>query len=75
MDKLDYAEAALQKAPGGTAVDKAKALIAEGNALLKFRQKLVRIADRSEYGWAAVEEYVDDELAQMGREENTAFRF
>ena len=63
MDKLDDAEAALQKAPAGSAVDKAKGLIAEGNALLKFRQKLIRIADRSEYGWAAVEEYVDDELA------------
>ena len=63
LDKLDDAEAALQKAPAGTAVDKAKALIAEGIASIKFRQKLIRIADRSEYGWAAVEEYVDDELA------------
>ena len=30
---------------------------------LKTRQKHIRIADRSEYGWAAVEEYVEDELA------------
>ena len=63
MDKLQDADTALQKAPSCAAVDKAKALMAEGNALLKFRQKLIRIADRSEYGWAAVEEYVDDELA------------
>ena len=64
--KLDDAEAALQKAPGGTAVDKAKALIAKGNVLLKFRQKLIKIADQSEYGWA---EYVDDELADGTRRE------
>ena len=45
---------------------KAKALIAECNTLLKFRQKLIRIADQSEY---AVDEYVDDELAdEKGRE-------
>ena len=30
---------------------------------LKTRQKHIRIADRSEYGWAAVEGYVEDELA------------
>ena len=65
-DKPDFAEAALQKAPAGTAVDKAKALIAEYIATLKFRQKLNRIADRSEYDWAAVEQYVDDELGDGG---------
>ena len=31
-------------------------------AYLKTRQKHIRIADKSEYGWAAVEEYVEDEL-------------
>ena len=30
---------------------------------LKTRQNHIRIADRSENGWAAVEEYVEDELA------------
>ena len=62
-DKLTDAEAALEKAPKCPAVDKAKALITEGNKALKYRQKLIRIADRSEHGWAAVEEYVEDELA------------
>ena len=62
-DKLVDAETALEKAPKCPAVDKAKALIAEGNKALKYRQKLIRIADRSEHGWAAVEEYIEAEGA------------
>ena len=40
-DKLVDAESALEKAPKCPAVDKAKALIAEGNKALKYRQKLI----------------------------------
>ena len=43
------------------AVEKAKTSLAEGTA---SRQKHIRIADRSEFGWATVEEYVEDELAE-----------
>ena len=31
--------------------------------LLAGRQKRIKLADRSEYGWAVVDEYEDDELA------------
>ena len=31
--------------------------------LLAGRQKRIKLADRSEYGWAVVDEYKDDELA------------
>ena len=60
MDKME-ATAALQQTP--PAVEKAKTSLEEGMTSLKTRQKHIRIADRSEYGWAAVEEYVEDELA------------
>ena len=60
MDKREEAIAGLQQTP--PAVEKAKT---RGRYMtsLKTRQKHIRIADRSEYGWAAVEEYVKDELA------------
>ena len=61
MDKMEEATAALQQTP--PAVEKAKTSLEEGMTSLKTRQKHIRIADRSEYGWAAVEEYVEDELA------------
>ena len=61
MDKMEEATAALQQTP--PAVEKAKTSLEEGMISFKTRQKHIRIADRSEYGWAAVEEYVEDELA------------
>ena len=36
----------------------------EGSKALVFRQKLIRLADRSEFGWDAVKEYETDELAE-----------
>ena len=61
MDRMEEATAALQQTP--SAVEKAKTSLEEGMTSLKTRQKHIRIVDRSEYGWAAVEEYVEDELA------------
>ena len=43
------------------AVEKAKQLLEEGEKINK-RQKH-KIADRSNNGWATVEEYIEDELA------------
>ena len=44
---------------------------------LRTRQKLIKIADRSEFGWHTVEEYLEDELAdekRLGRAEGRAKR-
>ena len=35
----------------------------EGKELIRKRQKLIRIADKSSDGWKVVEEYLSDELA------------
>ena len=50
--KLDSASASLSETP--PAVEKAKTLLEEGMKLVSERQKLIRMADRSEHGWATV---------------------
>ena len=45
------------------AIDKAKKTLAEGTSLLAERQKLILLADKSDFGWKTVDEYVKHELA------------
>ena len=40
---------------------------------MKDRQKLIRIADRSEYVWATVSEYEEDELAEGSDDEKRLY--
>ena len=65
--KVSDAASALSETP--PAVEKAKTLLEEGEKLIVDRQKLIRIADRSENGWATVDEYVEDELADNSDDE------
>ena len=44
-------------------IGKAKEELNEGISLLNNRQKIVKWADKSEFGWATVQEYVRDDLA------------
>ena len=44
-------------------------LIVEGKVLIRARQKLIRIADKSADGWRVVDEYVSDELASCSEDE------
>ena len=57
-DKIKAATRCLSAIP--PAAEKAKEALQEGEKLLTAIQ---RIADRSEYGWAIVAEYEEDELA------------
>lgn len=50
-------------------MEKAKSLLQEGSKIVSERQKLIRIADRSEHGWATVDEYLEDELADNSGDE------
>ena len=71
-DKIQEAHTALSQST--PALEKAKSALHEGEKLIDERQKQIRIADRSEYGWATVEEYMDDELAENSDDEKRMFR-
>ena len=60
-------------------LERSKRSLDEGIALVNKRMKLIKIADKSQYSWATVEEYLSDELAsdtddekRMTRSENRA---
>ena len=59
QDTLDEAKSHLE----ANAVEKAKASLSEGTSMLTERQKLILLADNSEFGWKTVEEYTQHELA------------
>ena len=71
-DKLDSADAALAQHP--PAVEKARTLLQEGQKIIDTCQKLNKIADRSEHGWATVKEYKEDELAENSDDKKRLFR-
>ena len=50
-------------------LEKAKESIKQGTVLVQERQKCMRMADRSEYGWHVVQEYQSDELAANSEDE------
>ena len=45
------------------AVDKAKSSLSEGKSMLSERQKLILLANKSDFGWKTVEQYTQHELA------------
>ena len=59
QDTLEEAKSHLEV----NAVEKVKASLSEGTSLLSERQKLILLADKSEFGWKTVEEYTQHELA------------
>ena len=64
---VDNVRTALDQTP--PAVEKIRSLVNEGEKLIDTRQKNIKIADRSEYGWATVAEYEEDELAANSGDE------
>ena len=44
-------------------IPKAKEELSKGISLINTRQKRIKLADKSEFGWATVQEYISDELA------------
>ena len=55
-------------------MEKAKTLLEEGEKVILERQKHIKIGDRSENGWATVDEYVEDELADNSDDEKRLSR-
>ena len=54
---------------GAAHLARAKEDLEEGIKLLSRRQKMIKFADRSDLGWAVVEEYEDDALALNSEDE------
>ena len=51
------------------ALERAKEALKKGRKFISDRQKLIKIADRSEHGWGVVQEYTADELAEDSGDE------
>jgi len=65
----------LPRASGSmSSLEQAKVAVQEGMDLLKNRQKAIRLADRSELGWAVVNEYGEDDLAEDSDDEKRMAR-
>ena len=58
--------AAIENSP---AIQRARDALGKGTRLLADRQKLIKIADRSDNGWGVVAEYTADELAEDSDDE------
>ena len=63
--RFDSAISAIEKKK----LDKAKKELEVGKKLLSKHQKLIKLADRSECGWATVSAYVTDDLADTPEDE------
>ena len=55
-------------------LEAAKSSIDQGITLVKERQKLISLADRSQYGWKTVQEYLQHELAEDSDDEKKIYR-
>ena len=69
---IHVAQQSLESTPPN--VERVWQSLQEGESLIKKRQKLMKVADRLEHGWATVEEYVTDELAENSDDEKRLFK-
>ena len=60
--KVIRTSTAVVKALESGNIGKAKEELNEGISLLTNRQKIIKLADKSEFGWATVQEHVCDDL-------------
>ena len=72
LETFEALSDALESTP--PAIERAKEVLKEGEKLILHRKTLIRIVDRSEFGWATVQEYEDDELAENSDDEKKLFK-
>ena len=70
LDKLDEAS----DAPKQKSYEKVKFALESGTELVSKRVKAIKLADKSEFGWATVNEYLSDELASDSDDEKRIYR-
>ena len=70
LDKLDEASDALKH----KSYKKAKAALESGTELVSKRVKAIKLADKNEFGWATINEYLSDELASDSDDEKRIYR-
>ena len=61
--KVEEAAAIVEKLQGTAGAVEARESLKEGVQLIEERQKLIKIADRSDGGWLTAQEYETDEIA------------
>ena len=64
-DKFDAAASALKN----KSYDKVKTVVEEGAGIVSKLIKAIKLADKSEFGWQTVNEYLSDELASDSDDE------
>ena len=70
LEKFEAAAGEVASAtPLTPSLERTKKIIEEGMVLLEDRQKMIRLADRSDFGWDVVSEYQSDELATNSDDE------
>ena len=70
LDRLDEASDALKQ----KSYEKVKVALESGADLVSKRVKAIKLADKSEFGWATVNEYLSDELASDSDDEKRIYR-
>ena len=68
-DAIAEAQIHLSGDSSAPVIERAQEALAKGMKLLAERQELIKIADRSEYGWGVVAEYTANELADDSDDE------
>ena len=70
LDKIEDATHALAQ----NSCKRAKECLQEGMVLITKRIKAIKLADKSDYGWLTVQEYLSDELASDSEDEKIIYR-
>ena len=70
LDKMEEATEALERSDTGSAKEK----LNQGISLVTNRMKIIKMADRSEYGWTTLKEYEADDLALDSEDERRLYR-
>ena len=69
LDKFDEASSAL----ANESYDKVKAVLKGGTGIVTQRIKAIKLADKSEFGWQSINEYLSDELASDSDDEKRMY--